>query len=85
MYSPNKKPTSLITNFEISLFDVYNKTINDFSQIIPNHGLFIYEKGFDCYNRQLPNYMALHCANEIIDLSKFWKLFDINKKALLNN
>ncbi len=76
-----QKPTSLITNFEKSLFDIYDKTINDFSVIVPNHGLFIYEKAFDYYHRQLPDYMSLHCSNEIIELGIFWDLFKYNKES----
>jgi hypothetical protein len=65
----------LITNFNNSELEKYQKAVTLYNKQINFERLYILDKAFDCESRPLNNYNSLH-TNQVADLTEFWKIFD---------
>lgn len=64
---------NLVTNFSSNSKDEYEKAINMFSGINPNHGLYIKEEAFDSMGDVVVGYFSLWRTHSV-NLTKFWEL-----------
>lgn len=64
---------NLVTNFNSSEEDVYRKVINMFSNINPEHGLYIKGEAFDNMGDVVDGYFSLWRTDNV-NLSYFWEL-----------
>lgn len=67
---------NLVTNFSSNSKDEYEKAINMFSGINPNHGLYIKEEAFDSMGDVVEGYFSLWRTHSV-NLTKFWTILGI--------
>jgi len=73
--SNNPDKVTLIENFSSHRLEKYEKAIELYSKIDPNHGLSISNITYDIHGRRYYGSYSLHIAKRPKDLYQFWDIY----------